>query len=186
MKKMEAKNKRNLVIWGVLLLVILNISSLGTIWYHRYQFKNERGDKTYGRKQMPSERERPSRGNSRGGRAIGRGLDLTSEQQLQFDSIWQYYNGRRDSIESKLEINRNKMGSIMSSPIVDKEAYYNFSAYQVELIQGLDKTMIDMNLALRESLSADQTKLFLNKIESLNKRRAHSRKGEPNRKKKVK
>jgi Spy/CpxP family protein refolding chaperone len=186
MTNMEAKTKRTLVIWGVILLILLNVSSLGTIWYHRYHSRIDRADKGYSKGQMRQGAKRGMRHKPRGSNIISRGLDLTSIQQEKFDSIWQLYNERRVEVESNLENNRAKMGAVMSSNNLDTSAYYHLSQLQLTLIGTLDKAMLDMNMAFRETLTEDQTRLFLEKVESMNQTRIHERSPEAMKRRRVK
>jgi uncharacterized membrane protein len=183
---MEAKTKRNLIIWGIVFLVLLNVSSLGTIWYHRYQFRNNKMNMSL-KDKMPDRRtNRTMRHRSGSPAALTRELDLSNNQREEFDSIWRHYNDIRRSIEEEMEVNRQEMGAIMSKADVDTSSFYAMSAMQSQLMLALDHSMIDMNLALRGTLNNEQMVSFLKRMEMMNKRKLMGRSGEPHKRKRTK
>jgi uncharacterized membrane protein len=175
---METKTKRNLIIWSIVFLVLLNISSLGTIWYHRYQFRQNKANNSFREKVMDRKSYRTMR-QRQGSSVIARGLDLSDAQQEDFDSIWIYYNDKRQMIQQEMEENRREMGIIMSKEDLDTSSFYAVSSVQSKLMLALDHSMINMNLALRSTLTSDQMEPFLKSIEMLNKRKSMGRTGEP-------
>ena len=183
---MEAKTKRNLIIWGIVFLVLLNISSLGTIWYHRYQFRHNKANNSFKEKVMDKRSHRTMRHKQGSSTVMTRGLDLSDTQQDEFDSIWMYYNEKRQAIEQEMEANRRQMGSIMSKEDLDTSSFYAISSVQSQLMLALDHSMVDMNLALRTTLNSEQVASFLKRIEMLNKRRSMGRPGEQQKRKRTK
>jgi hypothetical protein len=172
---MEAKTKRNLIIWGIVFLVLLNVSSLGTIWYHRYQFRNNKMNTSLRDKAKDRMSTRTMGRRQRTSAFITRNLDLTDKQQLKIDSIWRHYNDVRQGIEEEMEANRRDMGMIMSKADLDTIAFYEISALQSHLMLALDHSMVDMNLALRTTLNSDQMVFYLKMLEMGNKRRLKCR-----------
>jgi vesicle coat complex subunit len=170
---MEAKTKRNLIIWSVVILVLLNITSLATIWYHRYQYGNTRMDRRSNAKSMNQDnKQMKSRRGSAITAYISKGLELTDAQQHEFDSIWNKYTTLRHEAEKEMDYNRQKMGLLMSKIDIDTNEFNKLSAKQGILMQELNHSMISMNLALRGSLNEDQLELFLTKVEKMGKRRS--------------
>jgi Spy/CpxP family protein refolding chaperone len=180
---MEAKTKKNLIVWGVVLLVLLNVTSLSTIWYHRYQFDNNRIDRRNSVKSMNQHKKMQSKHESRRTSYISRGLDLSPSQQDKFDSIWNQYSAIRKDVEKEMENNRQKMSFLMSDIDIDTNKFNKLSVNQGILMQELDHSMISMNLALRTNLTDEQLKAFLTKVETMSKRmRSRSQPGERMRK----
>ena len=122
MKIMETKTKRNFIIWGVVFLVILNISSLGTIWYHRYQFTHNRMQRNSMENSPRKRSQRAQSGNHRGPSILTKDLDLSDKQNQRFDSVWQHYSKFRRGLETKMESNRKEMGLIMLKEEIDTSA----------------------------------------------------------------
>jgi len=183
---MEAKTKRNLIIWSIVFLVVLNISSLGTIWYHRYQFRENKANNSFRENVMERKSHKTIRHRQASSAIITRGLDLSEAQKDTFDSIWVYYNDKRQVIQQEMEENRRKMGIIMSNEDIDTSSFYAMSSIQSELMLALDHSMIDMNLALRSTLDSEQMDSFLKRIEMLNKRKSMGQRGEPQKRKRTK
>ena len=166
---METKTKKNLVIWGVVLLVVLNVTSLGTIWYHRYQFKNERV------KRENAVRDNGRRMQSREHRQgvppfLIKDLALTDEQKKKFSSIWDEHGTQRRTIEGRMNENRAAMSEVLSGSTLDSTTFLNISSDQVVLMQELDYTMLEMNRELRKILNNEQLDEFLGRLDRLNKR----------------
>lgn len=160
-------------------MVLLNLSSLGTIWYHRYNFKRDT--------RQHERFERRAHLNARGGERrdhrsvqfLFGDLNLSEKQQQKFREIWEEHIERRKGIAQEMEANRRDMGEIMSFTEVDTIKYMELANRQADLILMMDKAMVDMNLEFRKVLSEDQLPLFLKKIEQLNQRRLGISKGEP-------
>jgi hypothetical protein len=169
---METKIKRNLIIWGVILLVVLNISSLSTIWYHRYQYNHNRLSKTSLVKRMSERNKRHTKYSQKGANFIAKGLDLAADQRQDFDSIWLLYTGKRNEIEHQMQINHRQMAIVMNQMAIDTMAFNKISAGQANLMLELNHSLMEMNLALRSILNEDQLKLFIERVGALNKRQA--------------
>jgi hypothetical protein len=168
---MEANTKKNLIIWGVVLLVLLNVSSLSTIWFHRYQYTNNRMNNSYNNKTIKQHRQRMGRHSSTNNSYFTRDLNLSNAQQTKFDSIWAKYSSIRNEIEQEMTQNRELMNTMMGQLEVDTTEIYKLSANQGTLMQELDLSMIKMNLALRSTLDEKQMQTFLERIETLSNRR---------------
>jgi len=113
---------------------------------------------------------------------MSRGLDLTTAQQDKFDSIRNHYSSIRRDVEQEMEKNRQAMGGLMSTVNIDTNKFNELSADQGILMQELDHSMINMNLALRTTLNDEQLKTFLAKVETMRKRmRPHTQVGEKRR-----
>ena len=167
---MEAKTKRNITIWAIVLLIVLNISSLSTIWYHRYQF----------RKSMQAEQRdrrindrRDIRPNDRGKRMppfIVKGLDLSDQQKVTIDSIWKYFENKRTILEDSMDQNRRKMFALMAEEELDTSVYEEISATQMALFREMNDTMFKMNREVRTNLTDEQNKLLTERYKEMRKR----------------
>jgi len=165
---METKTKKNLIIWGIILLVLLNVSSLGTIWYHRYQFNKNIHEKVVrdNARRSPASRERQQGPPS----FLIKDLSLSDDQMQEFSSIWAKHGIQRRELEVKMDENRTAMGEILSKPQLDSAAFLRISARQIVLMQELDYAMLDMNRELRSILNEEQLERFLGRLDRLNKR----------------
>ena len=167
---MEPRTKRNLAIWAIALLVILNISSLATIWYHRYQFKNERRGELKERR-FDSRRGHEGQSRHRMPPFMVRNLALSEEQEANLDSIWGYFNQRRRLLEDSMNSTRRTMFTTMTADELDTNKYESLSQQQVALMIELNLAMLEMNRAIRDNLSEDQRRLFSERMQELQSRR---------------
>ncbi len=167
---MEAKTKKTILRWGIIILVLLNLSSLATIWYHRYQYAHTYpGSERYRHYQEQRELRRQNKtGHTH---YLSKDLNLSTQQQQVFDSIWHYYAGKRLELEKQLEARRQQMSKLLSEQELDTSAFHTLSARQAQLMQELNQSMLAMNMALRQNLTAEQMQGFLQKIERLNRKR---------------
>ena len=94
---MEARTKRNIAIWAIIILVLLNISSLATIWYHRYQFKQQQFAEA--NRRFEGRSEAMARRAGKLPPFISEGFDLSAEQKITLDSIWHHFNSQRTNLE---------------------------------------------------------------------------------------
>ena len=109
MTTMETKTKKNLIIWGIVFLVLLNVSSLGTIWYHRYQFNKVKREKVVrdNTRRTPASREKQQGPPS----FLTKELNLSEEQMKEFSKIWTKHTTRRNDLELKMNENRTDSSS---------------------------------------------------------------------------
>lgn len=171
---METKTKRNLAIWAIALLIILNLSSLGTIWFHRYQFKKERRIE---QKDRRSEGRRgPMNQRMRGMPPfIEKSLDLTTEQKTTLETIWNHFDTKKRAIEDSMNINRVQMFDIMMEEDLDSGLYEELSEKQSALFRQLNDTMLEMNRSVRANLSEEQKHTLTEKMKEMRKRRPQER-----------
>ena len=103
---METKTKKTLVIWTIALLIVLNLSSLATIWYHRYQFKKS---KSIEQRDQRLESRRGGRFQRSGKMPsfIEKSLNLSKDQEVIIDSIWSQFHIQKRTIEDSMDQNRN-------------------------------------------------------------------------------
>lgn len=175
---METKSKRNILIWAIILLVILNISSLTTIWYHRYQNK-ARIERLGKNKMLPQGKKYRARKGVNASKLLARNLKLSSGQQEKFDSIWSFYSVQKLDYEDIMNENHFKMSNILGQAIVDTSEFYALSDQQGLLLIKLNQSMMAMNIAMRNTLDERQMQTFLQKIKMLNKGRVKAHKQQP-------
>lgn len=174
----ETKSKRNLLIWSIILLVMLNISSLATIWYHRYQ--NKTGiEKVRKSIILPQDRKYKANRHVRVSKLLSRDLDLSPSQHKKFDSIWSYYSTQKLEYEYVIAENRHKMSAIMGQANLDTTEFYGLSDEQAVLLKKLNRSMMAMNIEMRNTLDESQIGAFLKKIKMLDKRKVDSYKRKP-------
>jgi hypothetical protein len=75
---MKAENKHNLMVWAIVVLAVMNISTLATILYHQYQSGKMEINPVSDQKQLEADAEKFS------GRYFRDQLSLSSEQMDRF------------------------------------------------------------------------------------------------------
>lgn len=171
---METKTKRNLAIWVIALLVVLNLSSLGTIWFHRYQFKK---DKRIEQRDKRFESRRGAR-SQRSGKMppfIEKSLNLNQEQKITIDSIWSHFDKQKRTLEDSMHQNRLNMFSIMMEEELDTSKYEELSKIQAVLLRKLNDTMLTMNRSMRGNLSEEQREILVSKFKEMRQKNPQDR-----------
>lgn len=171
---METKTKRNLALWAIGLLIILNLSSLGTIWFHRYQFKKankheHRESRFEGRRGQMSQRMH------RVPRFIDGSMELSEQQKEVIDTIWNHFNTKRRVLEDSMNKNRVRMFDIMMEESLDSGMYEELSQSQSILFRELNDTMLEMNRTLRDNLTEEQRQIMTQKMKEMRQRRPQER-----------
>ena len=168
-KIMETRTKRNITLWVVVLLIVLNISSLATIWYHRYQFSQRRS------LELPEQRlNRRADAMNRRMRQMPpfliKDLALSAKQQATLDSIWSHYNGQRRILEDSMDRNRVSMFSVMMAERLDTGRYEELSEKQSQIMRELNSTMLGMNRAIRVNLTDEQQEILTERMQDIRTR----------------
>lgn len=171
---METKTKKNLAIWAIALLIILNLSSLGTIWFHRYQFKKERRVEQKDRR-LESRRGPMNERTRRMPQFIEKSLNLSKDQKSTLDTIWNHFDTKKRVIEDSMNSNRAKMFDIMMEENLDSGMYEELSETQSTLFRELNDTMLEMNRSVRANLSDEQKQTLTEKMKEMRKRRPQER-----------
>lgn len=171
---METKTKRTLIIWAIIVLVLLNISSLGTIWFHRYQFKKSRQTESQDRR-FEGRRSGENRRMKQMPPFLLRGIDLAAKQKTSLDSIWVLYNGQRRMLEDSMNSNRTELFNIMMQETLDTGLYEELSDRQAGIMRELNDTMLNMNRTIRGQLTEEQQTILLENMQNLRSRMSHER-----------
>lgn len=170
---MEAKTKRSITIWVVVVLVILNISSLATIWYHRYQFRQQRLAQV--ERRFDGRNEVMNRRRSQMPPFITEALELSPEQKNTLDSIWSHFNFKRQLLEDSMEQNRRQMFRFMMAANLDTGKYEELSENQTRMLRELNYTLLEMNRTIRANLTEDQQNTMIEKMEKMQQRATRER-----------
>jgi uncharacterized membrane protein len=160
---MEPKTKRNLAIWSIIVLVLLNLSSLATIWYHRYQFTKQQRVEQRSRR-FDNRYEAMERRIGRIPPFISEAIDLSPKQKEELDSIWRHFNNKRRTLEDSMNQNRRRMFHVMMAAELDTSRYEELSEAQTSLLKQLNYTMLTMNRSIRGNLTDEQQKAMTEKM----------------------
>jgi Spy/CpxP family protein refolding chaperone len=110
---MKAENKHNLMVWAIVVLAVMNISTLATILYHQYQSKETSINTTQAEQQLETNAERFS------GRYFRDKLDLNSDQMDKFREFNPVFRQQARAITLELASLRKQMLAEMTAPNSD-------------------------------------------------------------------
>jgi hypothetical protein len=177
---MEKSSKRKILIWVVIILVIINISSLATIWFHRIQ--NKRTNRTEIRDQrVPREtRNRDRRNNGQDmrrefSRRFQNDLNLTDTQSTAVDSIHSHYFDQRRELTQNLAALKSKLDEELASVQLDQDSLDMLITEQSSYFNDLNNNAVQMNLAIRTVLNEEQVKSYTSTLKKERTRRLRSR-----------
>ena len=176
---MEKKNKRQLLIWAIVVLVIINISSLSTIWFKRVQYNRtgrvEMRDQREHRR--PAEMEERRRGEMREkfSQRFQKELDLSESQSNAVDSIHNLYFEQRRLLTQELAELKSKLDASLASTNLDEDSLNYLVEMQSASFTALNENAVQMNLAVRSVLNEDQIESFTATLNKTNKRRQRTR-----------
>ncbi len=106
---MKTENKYTLMIWAIVILAVMNISTLITIMYHKYQSDTTVANSVIDPKQLEVDSEKFS------GRYFRDQLNLSSEQMDKFKEINPVFRPKARNITVELAEKRNQMLIEMSA-----------------------------------------------------------------------
>ncbi len=100
---MKTENKYTLMGWAIVLLAVMNFSTLATIMYHKYQSDKAETSLAAGQKQLEADSQRFS------GRYFRDQLNLSSDQMYKFKEINPVFRPKARSITIELAEKRKQM-----------------------------------------------------------------------------
>ena len=107
--KMKTENKYSLMVWAIVILAVMNISTLVTIMYHKYQSDTTETNSESDQKQLETGSEKFS------GRYFRDQLNLNSEQMDKFKEINLVFRPKARDITIELAKKRKQMLIEMSA-----------------------------------------------------------------------
>ena len=147
-------NRNKIWVWGLLVLIVINVSALITIGANTWVFKKGRMDRTerqFGRERSPL-----------GG--IREKLNLTEAQQGQFENIQE--TSRRDmrKLFSDMTDYRNKLNGEFSKTQLEMDVIAELNENIVQTDRKIRRQAIDMHVSIRDILTEDQLKIFIEEM----------------------
>ena len=177
---MEKSSKRKILIWAVIILMIINISSLATIWFHKVQYKRmnrtEIGDRRAPRETRNGDRRNNGKDMRREfSRRFQNHLNLTDAQATTVDSIHSHYFEQRRELTKKLADLKSKLDEELASVQLDQDSLDMLITQQSSYFNDLNNNAVQMNLAIRSVLDEEQVKSYIQTLKKERTRRQGSR-----------
>jgi Spy/CpxP family protein refolding chaperone len=151
---MREEKNRSLLIWVIVALALLNVSTLGTILFQRYNYNRS----------LRSETLRPAPANQNygnlSGSYFGGSLNLTPEQQREFQKFDPLFRAEVREINFSLSELRNEMLVEMTKTEVDTEKLDELSEMIGSLHSDLKKLTYNYYLDLRSICDPQQQQVL--------------------------
>lgn len=165
---MEKRTKKQLLIWGVVVLIIMNIASLGTIWFHKFDRGNmrERGENRLERSNR-SRQHSPERMKREWTSRMHRALDLEAQQAAEFDSLFFHFEKLRRTNRSDMGELRKILDKELAKEMLNQDTIDLLIKQQSELFTKGNTHIVDMNMALREILTIEQREKYSKHMEKV-------------------
>ena len=139
--------KVRVLTWVVIALTVLNITTLSTIFWHKYQFRHDEGrDKD--RFQMNEPR--------RMGKLFDQKLHLTKEQKEQFGKIHFTFRESSHKIINDMQLVRKNMIDEMKKKNIDTTVLYNYAQNIGSLHAQMKKQTVQLYLQLKTVCTPQQ------------------------------
>jgi hypothetical protein len=168
---MENAKIRKILIWAVILLVIVNITSLASIWYHRFQFRQMKSTEMRDRRQGVDRITRRRGEMKKFSERYKESLGLTAGQSKKVDSIHSQYDNERRQIAKEMGKLRRALGTELMAAEIDQDTLRYFSERQSQLFSRMNGNTIDMNIAIRSVLLPEQVPSYIKQLKKLERRR---------------
>jgi hypothetical protein len=149
---MKEENKKRWMVWAIVALAIMNISTLMTILYHNYQSKDEGFVTPQGQVQSENTSVKYS------GRYFRDQLDLSNEQMSRFVTFNPSFRQQAISINLHLENIRNQMLLELASKNTDVNKLYSLSDSIGNLHTDLKKLTFKYYLDIKNICNQHQQK----------------------------
>jgi hypothetical protein len=147
---MKSENKHSLMVWAIVVLAVMNLSTLATILYHQYQSKPRGVKQTQVQQQLEADSERFS------GRYFRDKLNLNSDQMGKFREFNPVFRHQARAITLELASLRKQMLMEMSSAKSDSVHLNMLSDSIGYLHSNLKKLTYRYYLDLKSLCNAEQ------------------------------
>jgi Spy/CpxP family protein refolding chaperone len=149
---MKTESKHNLMVWAIVVLAVMNVSTLVTILYHQYQTDKTDNSSLAGQKQLESDATKFS------GRYFRDELNLSSEQMEKFREINPVFRQQARAITIGLAEKRLQMLTEMAAANSDRNKLNALSDSIGNLHSRLKKLTYKYYLDIKGICSKDQQK----------------------------
>lgn len=151
---MRTENKRSWMIWAIVVLAVMNLSTLGTILYHQYQSEKPAVNPDEAQKQLETDAEKFS------GRYFRDKLNLDGSQMEQFRAINPVFRQQARAITVELASMRKQMLVELASSNSDTTKLNALSDAIGQLHSQLKKITYQYYLDMKGICNTEQQKLL--------------------------
>ncbi len=149
---MKAEKKHSLMVWAIVILAVMNVSTLATILYHQYQSGTQQTNPAQGQQQLETSSEKFS------GRYFRDKLNLNSHQMERFREFNPVFRQQARAITIELTSKRKQMLLEMSALKNDTNRLNELSDSIGVLHSSLKKHTYRYYLNMKRICNAEQQK----------------------------
>ncbi|MFP4526073.1 MAG: Spy/CpxP family protein refolding chaperone [Bacteroidales bacterium] len=186
---MNKYTKKQLLIGGLVLLVVINLAALGTVLYNNYQQKQnqseEIGERRYPNKTQSDSIRHPKRGDHFG-QFIKEKLNFDKNQYNEFSEIRRRNRQKQMSLHKKMQEKRNRMMEELASDQPNEDKLLEINDSITEIQSELNKVLINYFKEVREICNPEQREEFNKLIRDMHERRHKQHRHSPGRQQKQK
>lgn len=168
---MDNSRKRKLLVWAMIVLVIVNITSLASIWYHRFQFRQMRSTEMRAHRQDADRFTKRNSEIKKFSERYSESLHLNENQSKEIDSIHLRYGKERRQIGMEMGKLKKALGEKLTADDINQDSLQALSEQQSILFNRMNQNTIDMNIAIRSVLQPDQIPAYIDQLKKLEQRR---------------
>ena len=172
---MENATKRKIWIWVVIILVVVNVTSLATIGYHRYQVRHKNtAEMRDGRAKADRYQQRKGERRTYSER-YRQALNLSELQTGQMDSIQSYYEQERRKVSREMGQLRRELSQELTKVTINQTRLIELSEEQALLFNKMNENTITLNMAIRSILLPEQIPAYIEQLKKMERSREASR-----------
>lgn len=155
-----SNSKSKIWVWGLLVLIVINVSALITIGANTWVFKDGKRDRT----ERHLMRDRSPFG------VIKERLDLTDVQKEQFEEIQQVSRKEMRELFSEMSDFRNHLNTEFSRYQLDMSKINDLNEEIVDTDRKIRHSATEIHVKMRKILNEDQVKIFIKEMSRRGKR----------------
>jgi Spy/CpxP family protein refolding chaperone len=174
---MNRFTKKQILIGGLILLIVINLAALGTFIYQNYQQERQLPPPPDKNRVQRDFREHNGPDRDRFSYFFRNKLDLNDKQFSKLRELRRKNHNDQIRIRKEIEEKTEEMMKELSSKKPDKKKLENINKEIGKLHMELNKVTIDHFLNLKENLNPDQRKELNKLIERMSKHRKFHRHG---------
>ncbi len=148
-------NKRNILLWIIILLVATNVTTIATIIYHNYSQQEIRKTDTLNQLEIP---------NKRIGRFFKEQLNLSFEQNQKFREFRQIFHSESNRLTSEMQLKRkeflNELGKANSDTVYLNKLSNEIGNLHTDLKHITYQFYIEMKSVCNEEQKAKLFEIF--------------------------
>lgn len=147
---MKPAIKNSLLVWSVIVLILINVSALGTMWYHKSS-RTKRIGTMHSQNQSPRERR---------GNGIQEKLSLSPKQKAAFDSLYKLHRSNSSAMMTEMQKNRDALQSLITLDEANMDSVRSLNRQNALIYEDISWAQLEMHRSRMQLLNEDQKKMY--------------------------